>query len=942
MRGAVLSSYRLFSLTLLLPALVSVSCGASDSPPEEGCVGACGNDQIVETPSETPPSASSDGSEVDANHDCTLVHEFTTSLTNLASYSDAPPIKANADPLQAIGTNTDADYLKLTAGAVSVDGGSAAVSPLVLYGTEAFPVLVDESNRVFAAASRSGNGKVLAFGHETYITTAVKSSDATKIMLNAIPWMSTKASPVIRLESGLSALAATLSAAGYQTQYATPSQLAGVNIYITKGYTNYSDTDYVAIRNLVTSGGGLIVGAQAWSSSADISNFSGNRMLSGSGIAISKLSDVSAGLDNVSPTPPTPLLSASYALARLTDVATGTANLSAADQALAGAVVERAAAALPLSIQEFYNQAGTLLTAEPIITAANPFTPANNGPGRAAVGIRYKYTQELPANQLVANPSAADFPGAVPQGAARESITVSIDGTYAGRDGRYAYAGSGNPVWRGTGTYAAPGELVSVTVPQALVNSGAAIQIGSHTDLLWNKTPWKRFPAIVRSYPIKSTQMDVANAFGGSIYVTIPGGKSFGPVSVTLNNVVRAPLYVHGQTTLNEWLTIRDYPAPWADIGTDKMIVMVPSSYIRTLDDPAQLMNRWDDIMDTQADLAAISHTRVRPERYLADRDISAGYMHSGYPIMAPVKEEAANMVSYAKLASAWGFWHEVGHNHQWNPWVMQGTTESSVNWFSVYTSETLFNLPRAKAHSAMTPESRAQRAQTYVANGKDYSKWGDDAWLPLEMYLQLRQWFGWQPFIQLNADYLAIPSASSPSADQDKVNQWTLRFAQKVGKNLGPFFKTTWNLPVSQSVLDQMALLAAWPASIAAPDLEAEPNDACAQAQPINAPVFTGTYTLSSAADVDWFVLPVDANDVGKVVHVVTSAGQNNTDTVVEVFGGTCAGLTSLGGPSDDFGYHEDWLSTPITQSGSVYVKVTYSNASYLGSKYRTAVTFE
>ncbi|MCK6440310.1 MAG: M60 family metallopeptidase, partial [Planctomycetes bacterium] len=909
---AFLSVYRLVALTLLFPGLVS--CIESDSSPTAACAEACGSEETADSPSDAPSSALPEVPPETAEHDCTA-HEIGSAVTELGSYSGAS---------LSIGSNTDPDYFTLTAGAVSVDGSTAAVSPLVLYGDNAFPVLVDEGSRVFAAASRSGLGKVLAFGHDNYVKATIKSSDATKILLNAIPWMSNKPAPVIGLESGLSTLAATLNAAGYQTQYATPSQLAGVNVYINRGYTVYSDAEYTAIRNFVANGGGLIVGAQAWSFSGDVMHFSANKMLYGTGIAIAKLFDVTAGLDTVSATPPTPLLSATYSLQRLTEVVTGAANLSAADQALAASTIERAATILPLTVQEFYNQTAPFFAAvNPTITAANPVTPAANAPARAATRIRHKYTQELPPHEIVANPNAADFPGAIPEGAPRESVTVQIDGNYAGRDSRYAYSGPAVPVWRSTGTYAAPGEVVTVSVPPALVNNGVSIQIGSHTDLLWNKSSWVRFPAIVRSYPITAAQMNVASAFGGLIYITVPGGKTLGQVSVTLDNVVQAPLYVHGQTTLGDWLTIRDYPAPWAEIGSDKMIVMVPSSYIRTLGDPAQLMNRWDQIMDTIADLAAISHQRVRPERYLADRDISAGYMHAGYPIMGPLGE-AANLVSHSNLAINWGFWHEVGHNHQWQPWVLQGTTESSVNWFSAYVSETLFNLPRAKGHTALTPESRLQRTQTYVANGKKYASWGSDAWLPLEMYLQLQQWFGWQPFIQVNADYLAISAAASPSADLAKVDQWTLRFAQKVGKNLGPFFATTWGLPVSQSVLDQMALLAPWPASITPPDLEVEPNDTCAQAQQINAPVLTGTYILSSKTDADWFVLAVGAGDVGKVVHAVTSTGQSNTDTVVEVFDGTCAGLNSLGGPSTNSTYHENWQSAPMTQSGSVYVKVT------------------
>ena len=83
---------------------------------------------------------------------------------------------------QTIGADIDPDYVTLTAGATSVDSGSASVSPLMLVGNSAFPLLIDEANRVFAAASRSGQGKVLAFGHDNYLTGIVKTGNAMKIV----------------------------------------------------------------------------------------------------------------------------------------------------------------------------------------------------------------------------------------------------------------------------------------------------------------------------------------------------------------------------------------------------------------------------------------------------------------------------------------------------------------------------------------------------------------------------------------------------------------------------------------------------------------------------------------------------------------------------------------------------------------------------------------
>jgi ABC-type multidrug transport system fused ATPase/permease subunit len=100
------------------------------------------------------------------------------------------------------------------------------------------------------------------------------------------------------------------------------------------------------------------------------------------------------------------------------------------------------------------------------------------------------------------------------------------------------------------------------------------------------------------------------------VYIDVPGGCKLGLVEVTIAGAVRAPLYLHGTTTLDEWKsTIRGYPGPWAEVASRNVIITVPSENVRTLDDPADLMTFWDSVMTACADLAARERRRDSPER---------------------------------------------------------------------------------------------------------------------------------------------------------------------------------------------------------------------------------------------------------------------------------------------------------------------------------------
>lgn len=80
---------------------------------------------------------------------------------------------------------------------------------------------------------------------------------------------------------------------------------------------------------------------------------------------------------------------------------------------------------------------------------------------------------------------------------------------------------------------------------------------------------------------------------------------------------------------------------------------------------------------------------------------------------------------------------------------------------------------------------------------------------------------------------------------------------------------------------------------------------------------------TLSSSADVDYIKFTTGV--VGKVVHVQTVSPNDSTDSVVEVLDGAAC-TTSLGGPSDDSDFDENWVSTALTTT-TFCVKVTASS---------------
>ena len=90
------------------------------------------------------------------------------------------------------------------------------------------------------------------------------------------------------------------------------------------------------------------------------------------------------------------------------------------------------------------------------------------------------------------------------------------------------------------------------------------------------------------------------------------------------------------------------------------------------------------------------------------------------------------------------------------------------------------------------------------------YSRWKKDPGLALWMYILLQQEFGWDAFRKVFKEYADLPAAERPRTDQQKRDQWMVRFSKAVKRDLGPYFEV-WGVPVTEEARKQVADLTPW-----------------------------------------------------------------------------------------------------------------------------------
>ncbi|GIL43827.1 hypothetical protein Vafri_1433 [Volvox africanus] len=748
---------------------------------------------------------------------------------------------------------------------------SAYASTYILWAPLGFPLALGSSSSplpIAVAVPLPSSGRVVAIGHEGIIRPCCNATDGwSKLVINSFKWLAdakTTNRETIRLAApasmkswsspALANVAQILQASSSNVTVTADNNAdltaiaagnwSNVDVLCLDTYTKYTQAQIDGLIAFANQGKGLLVAGHAWYWSyshpdANIfTDLSINRILWPLGLVVTTDAQDGPQAPPASlPHPAWPYYNARYVLSSLEAAKNGGPSFPPASYfSLAIQTIQELSNVLPSRVNSTTSGVDGVWELLGAVSgsqiAIGPNKPLNVSTANTStiVGVLLEVMAIRRGDifNLTASPSAALYPGSVPASAAPVTVTITINASYNPPPYHFGYGGYPGRVWRSTGLYAGPGQLINVTMEaSAAIGIGLQVQIGAHTDDLTSKTIWYRMPYTYSRFPINSNVTSAGNPLGGLVFIVVPPGVSLGEVQVTISGAVRAPWFRLGIDTPTTWAsTIRNYPAPWAELDSGgKMILMLPSVAIRNVSDPTAVLQHWNLVLDNMADLASMSRLRARAERFLVDAQIGGGWMHSGYPIMAydvpSVYDEVLN-VNYLQTEGAWGPYHELGHNHQWSEMQFSGTTESFVNLFTTYALEkTGVPLASWSNYGAVSPSGRATNRATYFSTG---ARWSADwsVWVALDTYLQLKEGFGWDLYKDL---YKTYQNFTYPLAD-DNVQSFIQTSSRIAGVNLVPFFRT-WGFPITNRTANLTANLPDWladpmspprPPSVAAP----------------------------------------------------------------------------------------------------------------------------
>jgi N-terminal domain of M60-like peptidases/Peptidase M60, enhancin and enhancin-like len=446
--------------------------------------------------------------------------------------------------------------------------------------------------------------------------------------------------------------------------------------------------------------------------------------------------------------------------------------------------------------------------------------------------------------------SADWFPGKVKSPAAPAvTYTVKVNATMA-KDVGLRTAFSQSFARRPTGYYLAAGDVAKVTVPAAMVNKGFEIRVGANVHDKYIKSTIERPFRVSNRFPIVSEVTEIANPYGGGIYIDVPYLASAGTsVDVKIQNAVPAPLFSStalNPTTLAQWLdTQRNNPAPWADFVSDKYMMTVPTSWIYAYADPVALMRDWDARMDVVSDL--VGRDRIRNNQILyaiVDTSLYGDGFGIGYPTgnndYKPADMTDGNRKQWllitgkSVIAAADSEFHELGHAQLFSNFDGEG--EAAINLLYVAVSNKLYgnSIDEALGESMgtgpflgrevaavnwmVTPNFRAGKAMDITNSEKNEVRYQQRGYAK---YVEVAALFGWDKLEKFWAEENRVaqlnlaPAGAGLSATDSRI----LRMSIAAGVDLTPLIHFWGVQPVNSVALRAAVTATGLPSSPAVYD---------------------------------------------------------------------------------------------------------------------------
>ncbi|MBQ8376281.1 MAG: M60 family metallopeptidase [Akkermansia sp.] len=230
------------------------------------------------------------------------------------------------------------------------------------------------------------------------------------------------------------------------------------------------------------------------------------------------------------------------------------------------------------------------------------------------------------------------------------------------------------------GLYAIPGTAFTVKLPPELVSKGLQMKVGHHFPE--KGRPLVCMPDNSRWFPLNKEVNTFVTPHGGLMLLNVPRKVELRNTPITIEGALKAPRFILGKDTDADWSRLKKAPAPWGELVSDHVVLLVHREGLQKLDNPTEVMTWWDTNTRDMEDF--YSYYPQHPFRmhagYYAEEGISYWPLHWNMGNM----EYLLNLQAMKEVNSPY-FLHEHGHHCDFWEMELSFWAESTPNWGGYY-----------------------------------------------------------------------------------------------------------------------------------------------------------------------------------------------------------------------------------------------------------------
>lgn len=458
-------------------------------------------------------------------------------------------------------------------------------------------------------------------------------------------------------------------------------------------------------------------------------------------------------------------------------------------------------------------------------TVNDPLVLSINAKIRKEIAEKIKQYESVSARDVFPHPTARFFPGDVSDKFKRVRKPF--------------YPDPKNDGWQCTGLYAAPGEIIKVSISKSAVGVGLRIRIGSHTDdlLASRQRYWRRFPRVTREFGVGEQSFEIASPFGGMIYVRTPKNRISGRARFIFSGAVEAPVFVLDETNLKDWENLRYAPAPWAEFVGKNFAACIPADEAVKIDNPEPIIRFWDNVVAELDKLVSGPKERSRPIRFVVDVEPATAVGHAGDPIVGNALWTRGYLdLEHIRQNGSWELFLALAKNSLNGKWVFGGDRDTPAALLALFCmeratgkkAETFFDVPALQAacfarvrrneteeknRKALREQAKAEaeelaaekkkifkdkssgkgrRERAEAAEEADVEDTRADPGVPfqrLSAYVPVISATGWEPLAKTFKLY-TVRNRLPLGNDDEKRRTFLMLWSNSTKKNLSPFFE--------------------------------------------------------------------------------------------------------------------------------------------------------